>query len=117
MIDTYPLLGLISPSIILLRVVLPAPLGPANITRATVRQEESTTLLKRLGWIAYGLPLVLYIAVYPSNIGGFKLESLDGETVVAINYDPRKAIRIVRNMVMPGEHMDEYNDGTYFRYK
>lgn len=74
-------------------------------------------LLKRLGWIAYGPPLVLYIAVYPGDIGGFKLESLDGETIVAINYDPRKAVRIVRDMVMPGEHVDEYNDVTYFRYK
>ena len=74
-------------------------------------------LVKSLGWITYGPPLILYIAVYPGNIGGFKLESLDGETFVAINYDPGKAVRIVRNMVMPGEHVDEYNDDTYFRYQ
>ncbi len=74
-------------------------------------------LLKRLGWIAYGPPLVLYIAVYPSNIGGVKLENLDGETIVVINYNPRKAVKIIKSMVTPGEHVDEYNDNTYFRFR
>lgn len=74
-------------------------------------------LLKTLGWIAYGPPLILHVVAYSSGLGGFKLESLDGETIAAINYEPDKAINTIKNMVIPGEHVDEHNDNTYFRYK
>lgn len=73
-------------------------------------------LIKSLGWITYGSSLILYVAVYPDATGGFRLENLDGETIMAIDYDPRKAVKIVKNVVVPGEHVDEYNDNTYFRY-
>jgi len=60
---------------------------------------------------------MLHIVVYSNVLGGFKLENLNGETIVAINYNPRKAFKIVRSMVMSGEHVDEFNDRTYFRYR
>ncbi len=74
-------------------------------------------LLKSLGWITYGPPLILYITVYPDGTGGFRLESVNREVIASLNYNPRRAVRIVKNMAMPGEHVDEYNDNTYFRYK
>ncbi len=74
-------------------------------------------LLKTAGWISYGPPLILRIAIYPDGTGGFKLENLNGKTVAIINYDPRKAVKTVKSLVMPGEHVDEYNDNTYFRYR
>lgn len=73
-------------------------------------------MVKSLGWIIYGPPLILYVAIYLNRLGGFKLENLDGEIITAINYDPRKAVKIVENVVIPGEHVDEYNDNTYFKY-
>ncbi len=74
-------------------------------------------LLKTQGWIMYGPPLILHIAAYPNGLGGFKLEKLDGETIAAINYNPGKAIKIVKSIVIPGEHVDKRNDNTYFRYR
>lgn len=74
-------------------------------------------LLKSLGWITYGPPPTLHIAVYPNGLGEFRLENLDGEIIMAINYDPRKAVKIVKNVIIPGEHVDKYDDNTYFKYR
>ncbi len=74
-------------------------------------------MVKDLGWLSYGEPLVLYIAIYPDGTGGFKLENLNKETLVAVNYDPQKAIKTMRNLVIPSEHVDQSNDETYFRYR
>jgi len=74
-------------------------------------------LLKSMGWISYGPPLILRITIYPDGTGGFRLENPNGETITAINYDPKRATRIIKSMVMPGEHVDEYNDNTYFKYR
>ncbi len=74
-------------------------------------------LVKNLGWLSYGKPLILYVAVYPDGTGGFKLENLSRETLVAVNYNPQKAIKTMRNLVIPSEHVDQNNDETYFRYR
>ena len=74
-------------------------------------------LLKSIGWITYGPPLILYIAIYSNNIGGFKIESINGEIITSINYSPRRATKIFKTMIMSGEHVDEYNDNTYFKYR
>ena len=74
-------------------------------------------LLKSMGWITYGPPLILYVAIYSNNIGGFKLESINGEIITSINYSPRKATKLLKTMIMTGEHVDEYNGNTYFKYK
>ncbi len=74
-------------------------------------------LVKNLGWLSYGEPLILYIAIYPDGTGGFKIESINGEVVALVNYDPRRAVKISKSVIVPGEHVDEYNDNTYFRYK
>ena len=74
-------------------------------------------LVKNLGWLSYGEPLVLHIAIYPDGTGGFKLENLSGETLVAVNYNPQKAIKTIRNLVIPSEHVDKNNDETYFSYR
>jgi len=74
-------------------------------------------LLKSIGWITYGPPLILYIAIYSNNIGGFKIESINGEIITSVNYSPRRATKIFKTMIMSGEHVDEYNDNTYFKYR
>ncbi len=74
-------------------------------------------LVKNLGWLSYGEPLILYIAIYPDGTGGFKLENLSREALVAVNYNPQKAIKTMKNLVIPSEHVDQNNDETYFRYR
>jgi hypothetical protein len=74
-------------------------------------------LLKDLGWLSYGEPLILYIAIYPDGTGGFRLEDLNREALAVVNYNPQKAVKTVRNLVIPGEHVDKDNDETYFRYR
>lgn len=74
-------------------------------------------MIKDLGWLSYGEPLVLHIAIYHNGIGGFKLKNLNKETLVTVNYNPQKAIKTVKSLVMPSEHVDKNNDETYFRYR
>ena len=74
-------------------------------------------ILKSIGWITYGPPIIMYIAVYSNGTGGFKIEDLDKKMLLEVNYDPRKAIKIIKNLVMPEEHVDRSNDETYFKYK
>lgn len=45
-------------------------------------------LIKSLGWLSYGEPLILYITIYSDGTGGFKIENLRKETLVAVNYNP-----------------------------
>ena len=61
--------------------------------------------------------MTLYIAIYPDGTGGFKLENLSREALVAVNYNPQKAIKTMKNLVIPSEHVDQNNDETYFRYR
>ena len=74
-------------------------------------------ILKDMGWITYGPPLVLYILAYPDNTGGFRLETIYGELVAEVNYNPAQTRSIAKHIVMPEEHVDKRNDETYFRYR
>ncbi len=73
-------------------------------------------LLKKLNWLRYGPPLILYIAIYPDGTGGFKLENIYGEIIVKVNYKPLQASETRKHLVMAEEHVDKRNDETYFRY-
>ena len=74
-------------------------------------------ILKTMGWLTYGPPLVLYISVYPDNTGGFRLEIVYGELIAEVNYNPAQARSTTRHIVVPEEHVDKRHDNTYFKYR
>jgi len=43
-------------------------------------------LLVEACWISYRPPLALYVAAYPSNTGGFRIEAIIEKEVVSVNY-------------------------------
>ncbi|MEM0027150.1 MAG: hypothetical protein QXT53_04665 [Ignisphaera sp.] len=74
-------------------------------------------ILKTMGWLTYGPPLILHIAVYPDNTGGFRLETIYGDLIAEINYNPAQTRSIIKHIVVPKEHVDKRNDETYFKYR
>jgi len=58
-------------------------------------------LLESVGWITYEPPLILYVAVYSNGTGGFKIEDVNKKVLVEVNYNPEKAVEIIRNIALP----------------